>query len=229
MKKFGLLALFVGLISMVGCQKEDSSDVNQNKIYTHYEMVYNANSDVTDVIARFRFGNATGTLLQLTDSTNAAVYFNGEKLPYDDLYAGHHKQYAGKIAAGTFKYINTDGDVYINTIPTGDTIGFPASFDTIKKSVAETLTWEGNPLAANESVGVFVGSWTWGQDAAFYTDSDGATNLVMSVTSKASLSLGNAMVYMNRVLQKPADQAPSSGGVVVYQYVSKQQPIIVVN
>ena len=204
---------------MTSCAKEDSSDVNQDKIYCDYEVFYNANEDKTHAVARFWFGGPTGTLLELSDSSGANVTFNGDVLPYNALYSGHHKEYAGKLTGGTFVYTNTDGTVFTNSTPSGaDTLAFPADFDTINKSVAQTLAWNGSALGPDEQVSIFVGSWTWGQDASFYTSDDGATEVVMGVTQMANLALGTSTVYMDRYTGVDVTEGTSKGGRIRYKY-----------
>jgi len=149
-----LVLLFLGLAS---CNKEDSVDVNQDKIYCDYELFYNQNDDKTHAVARFRFGSVTGTVLELTDSTNASVTFNGEVLPYNVWYNGHHKEYAGQLNSGSFVYTNSNGDEYTNAVPNGESIAFPSGFDTLTKSIAQTLTWDGTALSAISMLGVLLG------------------------------------------------------------------------
>jgi len=59
--KYLSLFIFFGLFLVVftACPIEDSSDVNQDKIYTDYEVFYNSNTDKTIVVAKFRFGGPT--------------------------------------------------------------------------------------------------------------------------------------------------------------------------
>jgi len=214
MKNYLLLLLAAASFPFVftSCQKEDSADVNQDKVYARYELFYNKNTDKTVAIARFRFGTPTGTLLELNDPAYAT--FNGDTLPYSFIYSGHAKEYAGLITSGTFVYRDVDGATYTNSTPAMDTVAFPSNFDTIVKSQANTLTWVGNSLAANESVGVFVGSWTWGEDAAFLATGQGTNNIVMGIQGLSNLALGISTVYMDRVNQVNATQATSEGGVV---------------
>jgi len=80
---------------LTGCQTEDSADVNQDRIYADYELFYNSNTDKTEVVARFRFGGPTGTLLEL--KAPASVKFDGETIPFRPGYAGHQKAFAGQI------------------------------------------------------------------------------------------------------------------------------------
>lgn len=217
MKKLFYLAVGVGML-LTSCAKEDSADVNQDKIYTEYEIFYNQNEDKTHALAQFHFGGPTGTLLEL-DSAGANVKFNGTMMPYAPLWGAHHLEFAGHVTNGTFTYTNTNGDVYTNTVSSTATIHYPIGFDTIVKSVAETFAWDGTALAQDEHVNMFVGSWQWGNDALFYTDALGATDLVMGVNAKANLAEGNSTVYMDRVLRMDASQAPPThGGVVRYRY-----------
>ncbi|MGV6862054.1 MAG: hypothetical protein ACWA41_09795 [Putridiphycobacter sp.] len=226
-KTIGLLGL--ALLSIVACQKEDSSDVNQDKIYCDYELFYNKNSDKTHAVAKFKFGGPTGTILELTDSTSASVTFNGDVLPYEPLYAGHHKEYAGKLTTGTFVYTNTEGTVFTNTVPTGDTIAFPAGFDTITKSSAQTLTWVGNALVANERASFYIGTPSWGEDALFSQDDLGATDMVLGVTQKSNLTLGSATLVMDRVMATDITEGTSEGGRIRYRYRGSNVSGAVVN
>lgn len=206
------------LLLAASCAKEDSSDVNQNKIYCDYELFYNQNEDKTHAVARFRFGGPTGTLLELSDTSGASVTFNGENLPYNVWYGGHHKEYAGQLTGGTFVYTNTNGTVYTNEVPDGESLAFQADFDTINKSTAQTLTWDGTALSANQHVGVFVGSWTWGEDAAFWTGDEGANEIVMGVTQMADLALGTSTVYMDRSTALDIAEGTLEGGRIRYKY-----------
>ena len=133
---FNLLIAFILIASCVfmACPIEDSADVNQDKIYTDYEVFYNSNTDKTQVVAKFRFGGVTGTILELNDP--AEVSFNGDKLPFKPVYGGHFKEYAGRITQGTFTYTNIDSITYENSIPLAEIIDFHADLDTISKSKA---------------------------------------------------------------------------------------------
>lgn len=214
-----IIAAFAALsipLLMTSCQKEDSSDVNQDKIYTVYELFYNQNSDKTVAIARLRFGTPTGTLLEATSP--ASVTFNGDDLPYNVAYSGHAKEYAGKISTGTFAYTNTESTVFTNSTPAMDTLAYEVGFDTIVKSQANTFTWVGNPLAANERTNLFVGSWTWGEDASFFAFTPGSTNIILGVNQLSNLALGTSTCYIDRVNEVATTQGTSEGGLIRTRY-----------
>lgn len=219
-----IFALLILLTSM-SCMREDSADVNQDKIYTRYELFYNSNSDKTVVVAQFRFGNPLGTLLELFDP--ASVTFNGEDLPYKLLYNGHAKEYAGKLDGGTFVYTDVEGNVFTNSVPAYSEIQFPSDFTTLSKSSAYELSWDGTPLDVNEQVGMFIGSWKWGDDALFFTDSDGADNLILDVNLMSNLATGTATAYMDRSTVLDVAEGTSEGGVIVGKYRASNKEITV--
>ncbi len=223
----GKLSLIFALpLLLASCAKENSEDVNQDKIYSDYELFYNKNEDKTYAVARFKFGGATGTNLELT--SGAFVTFNGDTMTYNGLYAGHTRIYAGRISSGTFHYRDVDSNSFTNTTPPMDTIAFQPGFDTIIKSQANTLTWVGSPLSANQSVGIFIGSWTWGQDALFYQNQLAATNIVMGVTGLNSLSLGSSTVYMDRTNETNVSQGTSKGGKIKSKYRALNKTVQVI-
>lgn len=213
---FRFAFLLLSIVFFQSCSKENASDVNQEKIYQYYEVFYNKNTDKTWVVARFNFGGPTGTILEL--DSGATVTFNNQILPYNALFAGHYKEFAGRVTTGSFVYTNLNNQTFTNTLPSVDTLAYETSFDTLIKSQANTITWSGSPLAANEAVGVFVGGWTWGDDALAYQDGDGATNLVLGITQLSSLPFGPATVYMDRAITRNLTQATSEGGVIVAKY-----------
>ncbi len=229
-KLFSLAAIAIlGLtVIITSCAKEDSVDVNQDKIYTDYEVFYNKNTDKSWVVAKFRFGGPTGTILELTDG--AHVLFGSDTLPYVGWAGGHFKEYAGRITSGTFSYTDVDGSNFMNSIPGVDTLAWPASFDTIDKSVANTLAWDGPVLAANEHVGVFIGSsWAWGEDALFVQAADGANDIVMGITQLENLATGPATGYMDRTTDVAVSQGTSEGGRIRAKYRATNATLQVVD
>lgn len=223
---FGLSAAFAITLMLQSCDKEDSSDVNQDKIYTVYELFYNKNEDKTTAICRLRFGGPTGTLLEATDPAN--VTYNGTALPYSVIYSGHAKEFAGKLTGGSFTYTNVDGDVFTNTVPNMDSVAFDPTFDTIVKSQANTFTWIGNSTSSTERVNLYVGTWTWGQDAAFFAFGQGQTNIIMGVSQMNNLAVGNSTMYLDRVNEVAITQGTSEGGVIRTRYRPLNQQAVIV-
>lgn len=219
---FSLLCLIVGLSS---CEIEDSSYVNQDKIHTVYELFYNSNTDITTAIAQFRFGGPTGTILEL--KYPAYALYNGDTLRFKAIYSGHYKEYAGLITGGTFEYENVDGNKFVNDVPDFEAIAFPSDLDTISKSAAFELEWDGTSLTESQGVGVFIGTWIWGEDALFYENAVGANSLVMGTAGLSNLALGTATSYMDRSTEKELLEGTLEGGKIrgKYRAVNKEVTI----
>lgn len=225
MKKL-LIAAISFLALTTSCEKEDSVDVNQDRIYTAYEVFYNQNTDKTTVIARFKFGGPTGTNLELSDG--AYCTFNGDTLYYNNLWFGHMKEYAGNTTSGSFYYQDVNGSAHANSPLQMDTIGHDLTLDTIIKSQANTLTWQGSALAYSEHVNLYIGSWTWGEDALMFQGQQGATNIVIGTNQTSGLALGSASIHLERVRSSNSIQGTSEGGVIRSRYKPLNKNVIVV-
>lgn len=227
MKKVLFSLMIFTVIALTSCTGESAGDVNQDRIYTEYEQFYNSNTGVTTVIARFRFGGALGTLLELDSTDN--VKFNGDVLPYNIFWGGHAKDYVGNIAQGTFVYTNLDGNVFTNTVPAFESIGFPSSFTELSRSAAYDFQWAGTALSQNQEVGAFIGSWAWGDNTWNFTSSVGATNMVFGFYSLSNLPLGTSTVYLDRTTRKTNIQGTSKGGVIKGKFRAPNRVINVIN
>jgi hypothetical protein len=214
-------------VALFSCTGESAGDVNQDRIYTEYEQFYNSNTGTTTVIARFRFGGPLGTLLELDSTDN--VKFNGDDLPYSIFWGAHVKEYVGNIAPGTFVYTNLDGNVFTNTVPAYEAIDFPSSFTELSKSTPYDFQWVGTALSQNQEVGVYVGTWGWGDDTWNYTNSVGATNMIFGLNSLSNLTLGSATVFLDRATKSTNIHGTSKGGVIRGKYRAPNRTVNVIN
>jgi len=71
MKK--LVIILVGVFCLTGCLSEESINVEQDRIWTYYELLYDANQDITYAIAQFKFGNGLGTFLKLSELSQVTL------------------------------------------------------------------------------------------------------------------------------------------------------------
>lgn len=228
-KKFVAVASLSTLFLVASCSKEDPIDTKQDTIWTEYEMLYNKNENKTHVIARYRLGGKTGAILQLTESTGAKVIFKDTQMPYSSIWSAHHLEFTGRLTYGIFSYTNTNGTTYKNAVPTNaDTIAFPAGFDTIVKSQAETFSWIGNPLTTDERVQLFVGPWTWSNTPLFFSEAYGATNAILGVEAKNNIALGQTSVFLDRIAHSNYISGPSAGGTIRYTYRTVNTSVMVV-
>ena len=87
MKKALLIIIFTiaSVYFFSSCERESSSDVNQDRIYALYEVVYNQTQDISYARASFFFGSITGTKLELADPSY--VKFNDTPLGFKEALA----------------------------------------------------------------------------------------------------------------------------------------------
>ena len=223
--KQSLFMMLFSALAFTSCQTEDSADVNQDKIYTDYELFYNSNTDKTQAVARFRFGGPLGTLLELNDP--ASVKFDGEEVPFNALYSGHFKEFSGQVLEGTFLYTNVDGETFENTVPVFESIDFPSGIDTVSKSAPYAINWDGTALKADQNVGVFVGSWTWGQDALFIESALNAESIELGTNGLSNVQEGNTTFYMDRHTEVDVSQGTEKGGLIRGKYRAANIEVIV--
>lgn len=224
--KFLLLALFVSSALFVACEGEESASVDQDKIYTAYELKYDKNTDKTYASAQFRFGNILGTLLQL--SSPAEVRFNDDVLTFKPGLVYYEKEYAGQVTSGTFTYKDANGVEYKNTASNVPNIAFPANFTSVTRNQANTFTWTGTPLTAREEIFFFIGNTTTVNTQTFYTNKVGATNLVLSAEKLNNLAPGvaaEADLYRDRI--DSLSQKTSAGGYLKLNYRAQKKTMTV--
>jgi len=80
-----------------------------------------------------------------------------------------------------------------------------------------------------EYVGLFVGSWAWGQDALFLQNQPSATDVVMGTNGLSNLSTGNSTVYMDRAAEEPVTQGTSEGGIIRAKYRATNASVFITN
>ena len=220
MKTFSLsilqgLILLSGLFMFASCGKENSSDVNQDRIYAEYELYYDKNTDKTYASAIFRFGNATGTPLELTAPSQ--VKFGNDVIPFDPVLAYYRKEYAGQINSGTFTFEDTQGLTFTNTISSYKSVMFPA-MDTIHSSNSYTLTWIGDSITANERIDLWIDGTMQNNAELFVAYTLNQDNFVLPANRLANLGIGNATCTMDRVWETDASSVTSAGGKVRAKY-----------
>ncbi|TAE62084.1 MAG: hypothetical protein EAZ89_00055 [Bacteroidetes bacterium] len=208
-----VLPLVVALTVLFSACAEESSTVDQTRIYTIYEVFHDANEGKTYARATFRFGNALGTLLRL--STGASVTFNGDAMAYQP--AGYYeKAYEGVLTGGTFVYDDLDGNTYTNSVSGIKPIAFPADSISLSKSADYELTWVGDPLGPNgpstENVGLLV-------SAKLFLELDAnATSVKVNSSQLASLTNGPAIAVMDRYFIRELAEKTDAGGSITGKY-----------
>ncbi len=216
--------LFIGGIMLLSsCAREDSSSVDQDKIWTSYEMFYNANEDKTYARATFKFSNATGTHLELVNDSEVIV--NDEPMTWKPLLAYYEKEFAGLVSSGEFSYTDLDGSNFINTVEIINSIAFPA-IDSVSRDAAYELNWDGADLEIGESVLVTINGINEGDAQIFSQANVGAGSIILDKDKLEKLPAGSADVWMDRSLISTPQAATSAGGLMNGRYRAENTSII---
>ncbi|MBN8677004.1 MAG: hypothetical protein J0M29_02195 [Chitinophagales bacterium] len=222
--RYFLFSLTLSIVLLAtSCQRESSADVNQDRIFTHYELFYNANEDITYARAWFRFGSITGTLLELADPS--VVSFEGDKLSFNKVLAFYEKQYAGFKSSGTFKWEDTDGKVFENTVVINE-IAFGAIPDSIARNAAFTIPWTGAALGDNEAAGVWINGENEGDAQAAITIENGATALIVPADKMAKVGAGPGKIYLERRSAPALLEVTGAGGYGAGVYRPKFKDVV---
>lgn len=219
MKNISKLIIFVffSIIILNSCESEQSIDVNQDRIYTIYKLSYNANEDITYAEAVFRFGNSTGTLLELTEPSE--VRFNDEVLTFNATLALYQLKKSGFVSSGTFTWKDTNEKEFQNSIELRE-ISFP-EIDTISISSSFEFEWVGTPLIANESANL----WLDGQyenDASIVSETgEGKTTIIIPLSKLENVAVGEGKLAMNRFTSNDLAEKTGAGGRIEAKYRAK--------
>lgn len=222
-----LSVLFSFFFLFAACESEESVNVNQDKIYTEYRLVYESNQDKSFARSTFRFGSPTGTQLEL--SSPASVSVEGDPLTWRPLLAYYDKSYAGVIDTKTFSYTDLDDNTFVNTVEMAKPIDFPASLTEISKSSAFAFSWDGEPLESGESVIVTVNGTNEGGLQIFTINELGATEIILAANQLSKVATGSAKLLMERWSNQTLVQGTGEGGAVWSRYIATPIDVTITN
>lgn len=217
-KKMTSLMLVIYILSLVllSCKKENSEDVNQDKIYAEYELFYDKNQDKTFASAIFKFSNNLGTQLELTSPSE--IKFNSDVIPYDPTFAYYRKEYAGLVTSGTFSFKDKNGTVYTNAVSLAKIITNP-TIDTIRRTSAYAYNWIGDSIIANETVGLVIGNNINTLNfQVFIQNSLNSKNLILPLNQLNQLPVGMSYTQLDRQIETNASGVTSAGGKIRGKY-----------
>lgn len=206
------------------CQAEDSSVVNQDRIYTGYWLEYSANGNTTSARAQFRLSHSLGTTLEL--KSPAAVTFGGKAMAYNPLLQWHEVKQTGALDAGSFDYVDTEGTKFSNTAQVTLVTELPEMLPaTLKRSEGVTLSWVGAPLTKGEDLELVVKD----ADGVSFIRVDqfdvGATSITVPANILAKVGGTSALLTIRRHTFFDDPNAPDAGGQVHLTYEGKSKTV----
>jgi hypothetical protein len=202
---------------------EPSENVNQDRIWTEYELHYDADADVSAARATFRFGGASGTLLELSDGSHVSA--NGQTLsrrtqPLTGI-TFYERAFAGRTPSATFEFVDLEGARYRNSVLLRD-IAAPAAIGPIDNDASYEVRWVGPPLAPNEEVGAVLYRVVGGASLALFTQRDaGATSIILDRGQLEHLAAGDATLVLERRNVGVLAEATDVGGRIQARYTAE--------
>jgi hypothetical protein len=196
---------------------EPSEYVNQNRIWTDYELRYDGSRDLTIASSTFRFGGSTGTLLELSGGSEVRV--NGWSMskvvqPLTNL-TYYERAFAGRLTSGTFLFVDTEGTAYQNTIAPRF-IDFPGgTLGPLDNDASYEMFWEGPALGVGEEVQLVVYRLEGGVDlAVFHQREYGARSIILDRGQLQHVEPGVARLSLQRtVFGVPAERTDAGGRI----------------
>ena len=213
-------ALFVlslcGLtILMNSCEREPSASVDQDKIFTDFELFYNANQDKTYARATFRFSHALGTQLELSDPSD--VTFEGKSLTFRPALAYYEMELSGLVEQGTFIWTDIDGLSFKNEIEI-HAIQYPETMDTIIRNASYEIIWSGSELGADELVTATVNGENEGDVQIFFARDMGMESIILSKIQLEKVGQGPGTIWLDRSYIPKLKESTSVGGRLIGRY-----------
>jgi hypothetical protein len=216
-KIISLCVVLCGLIVLSSCQREDSIDANQDRIYTYYELNYDANDDITTAKAIFRLGGSTSSKLKLSEGSN--VTFNGQELSYNGFYAFYQNELPGKVETGTFVFTDLNNNSYTNEVSFVE-IEFPADMPDIEKGTVYDIDWIGEAVAENEVVTFTIDGPADSDNHTVTASQIGAQSIQLTAVKTNSFTAGASILGLERKYETETLNAPSVGGKIVTNYIA---------
>ena len=213
-----LILILCSVVALSACKKEVSKLVDQDKIWTNYELFYDQNTDKTYATATFRFSTEIGTQLELSEPSSVTV--DGSEMSWNSDLAYYTFEFTGFKTAATFNWVDTDGNAYENDIEIRD-IDYPAVLDDtlLHSEAVNYFSWAGmTELDSSESVNLVLDGEGETDRRTFSVDTLGAT--VMTIDSLLLLQVDSGMVelILDKLYTPALQEETSRGGLLRGRY-----------
>ncbi|MDA3820101.1 MAG: hypothetical protein PF590_06565 [Candidatus Delongbacteria bacterium] len=234
------ITLFAGmligfLLFFTSCDDNDPSFLNQDRIYTSYELYYNGNADKTYARATFKLENKYGTLLKLGDISSIIFKINDSiplmHLDYLNEYGYYEKERSEFwYNSGMFYFTNEEETQYVNNIHV-NVATFPETIDTIVQGKSWELSWDAQQsiaLEENESISLTFTGIEHGDVHTFHQFEEGSESIIISRDETSELEPGTYTLFLDRRYQPELTQKASAGGTITGRYRPANRTVVVV-
>ncbi len=221
MKRKSTLGIAVmSVLFFTACKKEASINIDQNRIYSAYEVEYNQANNQTTTSAIFRIDHASGKKIELTYP--ARVGFNGESLSWHNMAGSYTGSRSGNNLHGSFTYFDVDQNSFVNASANVNSIDVPYGLNTISKNGNFFLPWTGSVLQSGETVKVIISGGSQSGSKTFNATAIGSSYIVLDQNNLNSLVAGTANIQIERTKTIGLQQSNLSGGRILCTYKGRK-------
>lgn len=213
---FGMMVI----LFFTSCQREESINIDQNRIYTEYSYTYDAEQGQSVMNATFKLDNNGGKRIEL--SFPARVSFDGENMSYRNAFGDYQLKRSGSMTNGMFVYTDLNENSYENGISAIRAIELPFGLNTISRNGNFFLPWDGDALQPGETITVTINPQGEGSTRSFTTSSAGATHIILDEYRLKQIEPGFAKIQIIRERESTVNSSPLSGGRIELKYKSRE-------
>ncbi len=213
------IALF-SVLFLTACKKEASVNIDQNRIYSEYEVVYDNESNQTTTTAIFRVDQSSGKKIELTYPSR--VGFNNEALAYRKMVGQYDNVRSGNHLNGAFKYFDNDQKEYSNSGGEVSPIDIPFGLNSISRSGNFFLPWNGAALQSGETVEVTISGGSQSGSKTFNATAVGSSYIVLDQFQLNNLVAGTATIQITRQKTAGLQSSNLSGGRITSIYKGRK-------
>ena len=217
----GILGLMVLLFA--SCKREDSSLVDQNRIYMDLSYTYYGGSNTASASAEFRVNDANGRKIEL--SYPSLVKFNDQVMSWQKLTGNYRTANFISSNGGTFEFQDHDGNQYYNKAYAVKLAELPIGLDRISKNADLYIPWQGESVQPGDELKITIKA---GVTETFRTTQTGSTFIRIEHRHLEDLIPGEGTIEIQRVNTIGVSQGTDSGGIITLTYKGRVRDIEVV-
>lgn len=217
----------LSVLFFTACKKEASINIDQNRIYSDYNVEYNQATNQTSTVAIFRIDHASGKKIELTYP--ARVGFNNESLAWHNMGGTYSSSQSGNMLHGSFTYYDVDQNTFINAASNVNSIDVPYGLNSISKGGNFFLPWTGAVLQSGETVKVIINGGSQSSSRTFNATAIGSSYIVIDQNQLNGLVVGTANIQIQREKTTSLQQSNLSGGRITSTYKGRKVNINITN
>ena len=207
------------------CAIDETIDVDQDSIFTEYQLVYDASKNSTMASAIFRFEGQQGTVLELSDPAEVTV--KQEPMTWKAAKGQYEREWDGKDSLSIFAYHDLNNNTFSNTVLMAADIAVPQSLLNISKAEELMLEWEGKELATNESVVVTIFGAGQNNGKVFTQTSPATTSITLDQGKLKDLAEGEGSILIERWAVQVQEEGSRVGGATSSRYLAKPVRVMI--